>query len=321
MLRVTGLIGHLIAGGIEQRMRRSQICFVLFLMLYFSGEGSAAERNCIGFITGSGDHFWDEVYKGVKSAILKENYEPLYLGLNNEANALGQLHAVESFMPRRCKGLIIAPNHPDRLAQITQLQEMGVAVVFIDRGLEGVTDVPIIATDNYMAGQFAAQKMVMSLPAGASNIAVLRLAPGVNSTTQREQGFIDLMSKQGFEIVVSDYVGTTIVEVKSNSIKLLRGAKRPIHGIFTPNETTTVGVTDILPMYPASERPVLIGFDQSEWITRALEKGALNGVVAQRPVDMGGVAATMLLDFLKTGKPMQSESIDVDYVQASTPTP
>ena len=83
-----------------------------------------------------------------------------------------------------------------------------------------------------------------------------------------------------------------------------------------------LGVTDILSMYPASGRPVLIGF-RSERVdyARVGEGRALNGVVAQRPVDMGGVAATMLWIFSKTGKPMQSESIDVDYVQASTPTP
>lgn len=288
---------------------------IILALLSIGHTASTNEKKCIGFITGSHDKYWDEMFRGIKEAAYSLDYHVRYRGLNTEINFSGQSNAVNNFSSLGCVALVIAPNHPDRSRDVLALQEQGVIVVFVDRGLSTMPDMPVIATDNYSAGQFAGMKMLEMLSPEAKNIAVFRLAKGVESTTAREQGFIDYIQSNGLKIVLDAYVGTQVGQVKHSVIRKLSKSSIKIDGIFTPNETTTVGTADVLTSKPHGNRPILIGFDYSKQIKSLMKAGKIDGVVMQNPYQMGYRSIQLIDSHLKSGEIISSETIEVDFME------
>ena len=122
---------------------------------------------------------------------------------------------------------------------------------------------------------------------GNGNVALLGLKNGIPSTDARETGFVKEATKLGLKIVISEYVGTTIGDVRTNSERVLKGSTTHIDGIFTPNETTSIGTSVVLRELDMTSKVVHIGFDSGDYLYKALADGRIYGLVIQRPFEMG----------------------------------
>lgn len=296
------------------RFERWQLAMLLFMGLFgcLCGQTLAAQP-CIGLVTGSNDKFWDQMYSGSKAAGEQYGYDIYYRGPSKEDGYEAQGAILEQFMQQHCVGLLLAPNHPDRQRQVERIQAKGIVTVFLDRGLEEETSVPLVATDNYAAGRFAAKQMLRLLPEGKTNIALFRLQKDVLTTTKREQGFIDEATKNGLQIVLDLYAGTFLGDVKSLILNALKQSKTPIHGIFTPNETTTTGAVGAVVFLKLTESPIMVGFDSNDVIEEAIKDGLLAGTVLQKPVDMGYMGVKLIHDYITERKPIRSAVTDVEF--------
>jgi ribose transport system substrate-binding protein len=120
----------------------------------------------------------------------------------------------------------------------------GIPVVVIDLGLESTKPVSYISTDNYHGGVLAAQRMGKLL-GGEGRVILLRYAVGSESTEQREKGFTDTLSEEFPRITLlteSEYAGTTSDQAQQKSQGLVTRYRGQFHGVFCPNETSTVGM-------------------------------------------------------------------------------
>ena len=120
----------------------------------------------------------------------------------------------------------------------------GIPVVVIDLGLESTKPVSYISTDNYHGGVLAAQRMGKLL-GGEGRVILLRYAVGSESTEQREKGFTDTLSEEFPRITLlteSEYAGTTSDQARQKSQGLVTRYRGQFHGVFCPNETSTVGM-------------------------------------------------------------------------------
>ncbi len=291
-------------------MTGSRLALSLLLLLL---PYSAGANDCIGLVVASSDRFWDEMNEGARSAGREFGYRIYFRGPTAEAGDGSQAAMLEDIESLGCVGLLLAPDHPDRQEQVERFMAAGVVTVFVDRGLPGMSAVPVVATDNYAAGQFAARQLMNLLPEGQKNIGLFRLDPNVITTTAREQGFIDEISAQEYRLVVDIYAGTMIGDVRFAVLREIQSLKTPLHGIFTPNETTTVGVVDTVTYADMLNKPIIVGFDSNKYIRRAIRQGNLAGTVVQKPFEMGYLGVQLIHDQIEFGKVPESIVTGVDF--------
>ncbi len=269
-----------------------------FLLLSLSNPQAAAQ--CIGVVTaGAGDDFWQSVKQGALAAGEEIALPVIVRGAKQEKDFRGQWQIIEHMVKSGCTGLVIAPNSPKRAAQVEALAEQGIHTVYIDRDVGG-TRSAVIMTNNVAAGQLAAQEMQNHL-APQSNIAIFRLDPLVQSTSERERGFIDAMESAGHRIVLDLYLGTDTTMATENAYRALLGM-RGVHAIFTPNESTTLKVLNMRKRVTQTQQLVHVGFDANPVFLEQIKTGHLTAVVVQNPHRMG-YEAVKTVHAVMLGKP------------------
>jgi ribose transport system substrate-binding protein len=138
---------------------------------------------------------------------------------------------------------------------------------------------------------------------------VLRYAEGSDSTTKREDGFLDaIQAFEGIEIVTSNqYAGATTESALQAAENLLyrfggtEGNLR-IDGIFCATEPTALGILRALQNAGFAGKVKFVGFDSSEKMIAALRAGELSGFVVQNPMRIGYLGVKTLVGHIRGEK-------------------
>jgi len=256
---------------------------VLVLFFLFNSYLGA---ECIGVVTaGGGKGFWTEVRKGAQSAARELGISVYVRGAVDEINTKGQLSIIDTVINQEgCIGLVLAPNSKKHLKIVSELKRKGIPTVYIDRDIQGER-VSVIKTNNELAGKLAAQEMVRVLK-GKGKVAVLRLNKSVSTTNIRENSFIKEAKKGGLEVVIDEYIGTRVGDARKNAYEIL-SIRDDITGIFTPNESTSMGVIKVLERLNQVGKIIHIGFDSSSFMIQSLKSEHIYGFIVQKPFMMG----------------------------------
>lgn len=277
---------------------------------------AAADEECVGLVAASEDRFWDQMHEGAMAAGKEFGYRIFFRESTQEESAATRREVLQELLSFHCTGVLLAPSHPDQREAIGELLAAGVVMVFVDRGLPGMKGIPLVATDNHAAGRFAARKLTALLPPQQKNLAVFRLDTDVPTTTAREEGFIAEASALGYKVVLDTYAGTRVGDIRFAVPEALQAQKLPIHGVFAPNETTTVGVAEGILAARLKHPPVMVGFDANQHIQTAIERGEIAGTVLQKPYEMGYQGVQLIHDHLENGQKPRSIVTGVEFLSA-----
>jgi ribose transport system substrate-binding protein len=177
--------------------------------------------------------------------------------------------------------------------------------VIIDSGLETDSIVSFVATDNRKGGALAADRLG-DLLGGKGKALLLRYAEGSASTEERETGFLDELHAKypGIQLVSADqYAGPTRETAKRASENVLNRFGADLQGIFTVNESSTIGMLLALQDINKAGRVHFIGFDSSPILLTAMRSHQLDGLVIQDPMKMGYLGVKTMVDHLR-GRPV-----------------
>ncbi len=229
--------------------------------------------------------FWSEVIQGAERAGSELGIRLYIRGTINDKDSNGQKIILHRFINEHgCRGVVIAPSDPSRNEDISLFKSKGIPTVYIDRDTGGER-IASVTTDNYAAGQLAAAKMADAVGRGGK-VALFRLEKGVASTDAREDGFLYEAKKRGLDIVADPYLGTRVGDARSMARKTLQNINN-LDGIFTPNDTTTIGTIIAREVLKKHKNVVHIGFDDDPFIMESLNKGKLLGYITQSPYEIG----------------------------------
>jgi ribose transport system substrate-binding protein len=199
---------------------------------------------------GTTHEFWKSIHAGAVQASqeLTAQGTPvtiIWKGPLREDDREQQVQVVEGFSSQGVQGIVLAPlDNVGLVRPVEEARRAGVPTVIIDSGLETDSIVSFVATDNYKGGQMAADRLG-SLLGGKGAVLLLRYAEGSASTTDRERGFLDGLKARypGVRVVSSDqYAGPTRETAKRVSENLLNRFGSTLQGIFTVNESSTIGM-------------------------------------------------------------------------------
>jgi ribose transport system substrate-binding protein len=248
---------------------------------------------------GTTHSFWKSVEAGARQAGADFGVEILWKGPLKEDDRAQQIAVVQQFVSSDVAAIVLAPLDDTALrAPVKSAGARGIPVVIFDSALKGEAGrdfVSFVATNNRRGGEIGGEELARLL-GGQGKVVLLRYNEGSASTTEREAGFLAVMARHpGIRVIVDNrYAGATISSAQDAAMNLIDRI-READGLFCPNESSTQGMILALRQTGLAGRKKFVGFDTSPFLLAALEKGDVQGLVAQNPARMGylGVATAV----------------------------
>lgn len=279
-------------------VRRALILVTALGMIGCRAE--SAERTTNGLTIavvpkGTTHEFWKSIHAGAMQAAQElaaagDSVRIIWKGPLREDDREQQVQVVEGFISQRVDGIVLAPLDSRALVRpVEEAKAAGVPTVIIDSGLDTDAMVSYVATDNTKGGELAADRLG-ELLGGRGNVLVLRLQEGSASTTAREDGFLARLAANypGITIVSSNqYAGATRETAKQAAENLLNRFGANLQGIFTPNESSTIGMLLALQDIGKAGTIRFVGFDATQPLLDAMNAHQLDGIAVQNPMRMG----------------------------------
>jgi len=256
---------------------------------------------------GTTHEFWKAIHAGAVQAQqeLSAQGAPvkiIWKGPLREDDREQQVQVVEGFLTQGVQGIVLAPLDNRALVRpVEEAKRAGVPTVIIDSGLESEDIVSFVATDNRRGGQLQADHMGVLL-GGKGKVLLLRYAEGWASTHEREEGLLAELHEKypNVEVVSSDqYAGATRETAKRASENLLNRFGQDLQGVFTVNETATIGMLLALQDMNKAGKLKFLGFDASPILITAMRAGQLDGIAVQNPMRMGYLGVKTIVDHLR----------------------
>lgn len=306
---------------------------ILFCTLFLTGCNKTKNSKLrIAVIPkGTTHEFWKMGEAGAKKAGNELGIDIIWKGPQKESDRAGQIKVVENFITQGVDGIALAPLDDKALVRsVTEAKNAGIKVAVWDSGLDesaGDAVISSVMTNNFAAGQDCGKRLAM-LMNGSGKVLMLRHAVNHDSTTKREEGFLDGIKKAapGIELLSIDQRGgVSIDEAMKVSESLLNQFGDQVDGVFTPNESTTQGMLRALDQAGLAGKFPFVGFDTNEALLQGLKDKKVSALAVQDPFQMGYTAVRNIFNSIQQ-KPFEAnvdtgavlldlENIDTEEVQ------
>ena len=263
------------------------ICLLLTALSLTSAPAWA--RDCIGMVPAGTSAFWSELEAGARRTADELQLELYTRAPAQEGSVEVQLQLIDRVLAQGCKALIIAPAGDVIDIRITALRAEGIPTVYVDRDIAGDGAYALVATDNFLAGQLAGQQLAERLGRGG-RVGMLRLRPGLQSTEERERGFLLAAQATGLQVVFDTYLGDDrqrIAEALSQQLPKL-------DGLFSPNGTSSRATLAALRQLGKGGTLDFVGFDGGDLLFDAVREGEIHALLLQQPQAMGDHAVRLV---------------------------
>lgn len=298
-------------------MARCAWCWCLLAWLLVAGCGSGGstptesakrDKPLIAVIPKAVSHeFWKSVHAGAIHGRDAAGVDIVWKGPITESDREAQINLVQDFVAQGVDGICLAPLDSQALLPVVQeAKAAGIPVLIFDSGLTGAENdiVSFVATDNYHGGQIAGRHLGKLL-GGKGQVIVLRQVVGSQSAEQREQGCLDVLTKEFPEIEIissGEYAGDTADKALVKSQQLLLSLGDKVDGVFTSSQHVATGMLRALEEAGLAGKVKFIGFDAGPELVAALQAGKMDGIVLQDPVRMAELSVTTLADHIRGKK-------------------
>jgi len=255
---------------------------------------------------GSTHEFWKSIHAGAVKAtqdLKQEGVEInlIWKGPLREDDREQQIQVVEGFASQGVNGIVLAPFDKDALVRpVQEAKQLGIPTVVVDSPLNSNDPIAVVATNNFHGGEMAAEHLAKLLN-GKGKVMLLRYQEGVASTDARERGFIEKMKLfPSIQVISSDqYAGATRDTAKTAAENMLNRYGDDIQGIFTPNESSTLGTLLALEDLHRSGQIRFVGFDTSDALLDAMRAKKLDGIIVQNPFKMGEIGVKTIISAIQ----------------------
>jgi ribose transport system substrate-binding protein len=254
-----------------------------------TGGSTSGKTYKMTFIQGvAGDGFYVTMGCGIKAEAKKLGNVTVNIQGPSKFDATLQNPIIQSVTAAHPDAILIAPNDVSASRPpIAAAMAAGIKVVLVDTTLTDPSGaVSQIASDNLAGGGFAF-KAIQQLVPGGGEVFVVNVQPGVSTTDQRAQGFIDAAKADPkYKYVGMQYDQDSASVAAQVTLAALQ--KNPgIVGIFATNLFSAQGAATGIRQAGKSGKVKVVGFDADPSQVTALKQGTVQALIAQHPYDIG----------------------------------
>ena len=231
--------------------------------------------------------FWLSVFAGAQAAAAEYNVELDISGPETEEDYETQNRMVAEAVDAGAEALVFsAIDYENNAAAIDAAAAAGVRIVAIDSNVDSAAVQTYIGTDNYAAGQMAAQAALDAVD-GELTVGIVNYDISSANGQERERGARDLFEASGRAQVAARI--NTLAEAgraQADTEELLR-AHTDINVLLAFNEPTSVGAAAAVAAQDLSDAVFLVGFDSNLATVEGLQNGSVDALIVQNPYAMG----------------------------------
>jgi ribose transport system substrate-binding protein len=296
-----------------RKLTLNLILLSLIGLIACGGSGAGSKKFTIAVVPKGTTHpFWKSVNAGAAKAAADYksqgvDVDLIWKGPLREDDREQQIQVVEGFISQGVNGIVLAPLDSKALIRpVEEAKKANIPTVIIDSALESDRITSFAATDNRKGGNMAAERLG-DLLGGKGKVIMLRYLEGSASTTDREEGFLEVMKEKypNIELISTDqYAGATRDSAKRAAENLLQQLGDQVTGIFTSNEPATTGMLLAMQDRGSAGKVMFVGFDSSPQFVEAMKSGQMQGMVVQDPFAIGEFGVKAMVDSL-LGKPVE----------------
>lgn len=231
---------------------------------------------------------------------------------DGQLSAPKQIADLESAIVQGVDGIILSPVEADALAGVVkQAIEAGIAVVTVDRPVNGVPEVLAnVAADNFKGAEAQGEAIIKAFPDGAT-IVNLQGIPGDKTANDRNGGLHKVIDAAGDKYTfVAEQPGNFSrdkgLEVAEN---ILTGLAEMPQVIVAANDDMALGAAQAVEARGLKGQIAIYGFDGSEGALGAIKSGDMAATIDQFPGGQGRTAVRTLVDFIREGTMPASDNL------------
>lgn len=278
------------------------------LLNAFGPAWADANKPVIALLPGVVDPFYFTMYHGAQQAA-KEVGAELLFQIPKAWNTADQVPILKAMIAKRPDVLVIAPVDKQQLIQpLKEASEAGIKVITVDtfigngqyRTGAGNADFPYsyVASDNVEGGRIAAHALAKAI-GGSGAVYIENNKPGISSTDQRMEGFIEVM--KGFpqiKLLETQYNEDDANRAAAHVAAVL--ARTPdLAGIFAANTFSGKGAAEGVKNAGKKGKVKVVTYDAVPGIDKDLKSGLIDIAIAQKPAEMGYVGVKYAADLVR----------------------
>ncbi len=273
------------------RRNRWAAAWAALLCVFLLGCGADttySEQHTVALIAKSTEtEFWLSVFAGAEAAATEYNLKLTITGPETEEDYETQNQMVADAVAEGAQAIVFsAIDYENNAAAIDDAAKKGAKIVAIDSSVDSQAVSTYIGTDNYAAGQMAAQAALDRI-VGTLRIGIVNYDMNSANGQERERGARDLFSSTGrAEVVAAINTLAEAGHAREDTAQML--ADHPgINVLLAFNEPTSVGAAQAVEELGLSEDVFLVGFDSNVATVEGLQTGSVDALIVQNPYAMG----------------------------------
>lgn len=271
-------------------------------------KGAAAGAKIIGVsLLKENDDFYISLKKGLEEAGAKMGYKMEILSADNDE--VKQDNNMDALLTKNVSAIVICPVNSEGVAAIIQkANDKNIPVFTADIAAKNSQVVAHIASDNYLGGKLAAQRMI-ELVGASGKIAIVQ-QPGTESVMARVAGFVDTAKEAGLTIIEPFLNGKDDTQESERVTNAAILANKDIKGVFAANDNMAMGAEAAIVSNKLSIP--LIGYDAAPAAQEKIKAGGVwKADVIQYPSEIGKVTVETIDKYLKGDLKAAEKTINV----------
>lgn len=277
-------------------LRRFHIATLLALAGLTFSVSAQNNKPVVALLPGVVDPFYFSMHQGAQQAAQEEGLSLLFQ-IPRSWNTVEQVAILKAIIAKKPAVLLISPVDKTQLIQpLREAAAAGIQIITVDTFIgdgkyqtgRGSADFPIayVASDNLEGGRMAARALAKAIGEQGA-VFCENNKPGISSTDQRMEGFLEEMKKYPkIRVLTTQYNENDANKATAHVAAVL--ARTPeLAGIFGVNTFSGKGAAEGIKKAGASGKIKVVVFDAVPGIDKDLKSGLIDIVIAQKPAEIG----------------------------------
>ncbi len=232
------------------------------------------------------NEFWSVLIGGAKMAAKEYNVDLTVMAPDAEEDYEMQNKLIERAIKQNPDAIALSPaNYTETTEMAKKVVQNKIKLIFIDSAVDKDVEDAIIATDNFIASKKMGEFMKKFVNKD-TKIAIVGHVKTASTAIEREKGLRAGLGEDESRIVKVVFCDSAFDKAYSLTEELLN--KYPdITMIAGLNEYSSVGAARAVKALGFTDKIKVIGFDSSIEEVELLEEGVFQGIVIQKPFNMG----------------------------------
>ena len=245
--------------------------------------------------------FWTSLIAGAELGAEEFKSDIEIVGGKSETDVEGQIKCIKESIEKMPDAMLVAPCSYSEMSKALQdVVDSGIKLILIDSVIDRDIAQGVVATDNYLAGRELGE-FTRGLLSENSQIGIVAHVKGASTAIERENGMREGLGDYEKQVMDVVFCGSSYENAYSLTVDMLN--KYPEMGVIMgTNEYAAVGAARAVKDLGLAGRVKVVGFDNSIEEIQLLEEGVFQGIIIQKPFNIGYLGVEQAVNVLNGKK-------------------